>query len=95
MDEKSREHLISNMIDNLPTLRKKLNLSQENFSSLVGIGRRTFAAIENRKRPLSWNMFLSFLLVFITNPESEKLLKVMGIYSDELQDEMLKLRNRQ
>ncbi len=83
------------MVDNLPTLRKRLDLSQDEFASIVGVGRSTIAAIENRKRPLSWNMFLAFLLVFVTNPESEKLLRVMEILSDDLQDEITSMRNTQ
>lgn len=37
MDVVQKEKLIQNMTDNLPTLRKKLNLSQEELSELIGV----------------------------------------------------------
>ena len=33
---------------------------------------------------MSWNMFLSLLLIFIKNEDTDRLLNVMGIYTDEL-----------
>ena len=74
------------MTDNLPTLRKKLNLSQEELASLIGVSRSTMACIENRKREMSWNTFLSLILIFTKNRETDKLLNVMEIYTDELND---------
>ena len=46
---------------------------------------------ENKKAKLSWNTFLSLLLVFIKNPETDRLLNILEIYTDELNNE-LKLR---
>ena len=71
------------MTDNLPTLRKKLNLSQEELSELIGVSRSTIAVIEGRKKVMSWNMFLSLLMVFTKNKETDKLLNVLEIYTDE------------
>jgi hypothetical protein len=47
--------------------------------------------VENKKAKLSWNTFLSLLLVFIKNPETDRLLNILEIYTDELNNE-LKLR---
>ena len=63
MDVVQKEKLIQNMTDNLPTLPKKLNLSQEELSELIGVSRSTIAVIEGRKKVMSWNMFLSLLMV--------------------------------
>ena len=86
MDEKKRAILIANMTENLPTLRKKLGVSQEELSSVLGINRSTRAAIENHKRTMTWNMFLALLLVFTKNEETNKLLNVMDIYTDEFNE---------
>ena len=86
MDEEKRKTRIGNMTDNLPALRKKLNLSQEELASLIGVSRSTMACIENRKREMSWNTFLSLILIFTKNRETDKLLNVMEIYTDELND---------
>lgn len=86
MDEQMREQLISNMTDNLPILRKKLNLTQEGFAVIVGVDRSTIAAIENHKRPMSWSLFLASLMVFTKNKETDKLLNVLDIYTDEFNE---------
>ena len=84
MNTNQKELLIKNMTENLPTLRKRLGISQEELSEKVGVSRSTIAGIENKKRSMSWNMFLSLLLIFITNEDTDRLLNVMGIYTDEL-----------
>ena len=86
LNKEQRKILIAHMTDNLPTLRKKLNLSQEELASLIGVSRSTMACIEGRKREMPWNTFLSLLLVFTKNKETDKLLSVMEIYTDELND---------
>ncbi len=86
MDENKRAILIANMTENLPTLRKKLGVSQEELSSVLGVNRSTIAAIENHKRTMTWNMFLALLLVFTKNEETNKLLNVMDIYTDEFNE---------
>lgn len=88
MEEQVKEVLISNMTDNLPTLRRKLDLSQEKLAELVGVSRSTITNIENRKRTMPWSLFLSLLMIFTKNKETDKLLPVMGIYTDELNDYM-------
>lgn len=84
MDERQRATLIRNMTDNLPTLRKRMDISQAEFAALIGVSRSTLAAIENQKRPMTWNMFLALLLIFTKNKETDKLLNAMEIYTDEL-----------
>ena len=85
-DEEKRKTRIGNMTDNLPALRKKRNLSQEELASLIGVSRSTMACIENRKREMSRNTFLSLILIFTKNRETDKLLNVMEIYTDERND---------
>ena len=88
-DEKAQ--LIMNMTENLPTLRKKLNLTQDELSGMIGVSRGTIAAIENKKRKMTWNMFLALQLVFTKNKGTDKLLNAMEIYTDDF-NEFIKLR---
>lgn len=84
MNDKEKDILIMNMVDNLPTLRKRLDMTQADLASRIGIGRSSLTSIENRKRPMTWNTFLSLILIFTKNKETDKLLNTMGIYTDEL-----------
>ena len=86
MDDKQKEILIQNMVDNLPTLRKRLNMTQTDLAAKIGVGRSSLTAIENKKRPMTWNTFLSLILIFTKNKETDKLLNVMEIYTDELNE---------
>ena len=86
MDEKQKSILIENMSDNLPTLRKKMRISQEGLAEIIGVSRSTIATIERKKKTMTWNMFLSLVLVFTKNSETDKLLSVMEIYTDELNE---------
>lgn len=70
MNEQMREKLIANMTDNLPILRKKLGLTQEEFATIIGVDRSTVAAIENYKHQMSWNLFLASLMVFTKNKKN-------------------------
>ena len=79
----ARELLIDQMTANLPVLRKKLKLSQEDLAGLIGTSRHTIASIETGKRKMTWNTFLSLILLFDKNEETAVLLRALQIYTDD------------
>ncbi|MEE0928281.1 MAG: helix-turn-helix transcriptional regulator [Acutalibacteraceae bacterium] len=87
----NKEELINNMTINLPMLRAALGLTQEELADKIGVSRSTVISIENKKREMTWNTFLSLVLLFIKNPATDKLLNVLDIYTDEL-NEFIKLK---
>lgn len=89
MDTEKREVLIDRMTENLPVLRKKLRLSQENLANLMGSSRYTVMQIETGKRRMTWNTFLSLILLFDKNKDTTGLLRALEIYTDEF-DRMIK-----
>ena len=80
----ARDLLIDKMTENLPVLRKKLKLSQEALADIIASSRYTVLLMENQKRKLTWNTFLSLVLLFDKNPETAVLIRAMGIYTDAL-----------
>ena len=86
MDDTQKAVLIKNMADNLPILRKKMNVTQAELAALIGVSRNTLITIETGKKTMTWNMFLSLILIFTKNKETDKLLNVLEIYTDELND---------
>ena len=86
MDDAQKAVLINNMADNLPILRKKMNVTQAELATMIGVSRNTLVTIETGKKTMTWNMFLSLILIFTKNKETDKLLNVLEIYTDELND---------
>ena len=52
----------------------------------MGLARQTIASIENEKRPMMWQTFLSILMLFYCNPKTEPLLCALGIYNQQLEE---------
>lgn len=80
----NREILVERMADNLPVLRKKLKLSQEELATIIGSSRYTVMLYETKKRKMPWNIFLSLVLLFDKNEETKVLLRALEIYTDDL-----------
>lgn len=86
MTEELKNNLIEVMAENLTMLRAKLDLTQAELAEVVGISRYTLIAIEKKQRKMTWNTFLSLLLIFSKNDSTHKLLEAIGVYNSELND---------
>ena len=84
IDEAIKLRAIENLTKNLVVLRMMLHLSQSDLAELIGVGRQTLLAIENRKRKMTWSVFLSLVFVFYQNKETKRLLEIFDIYNDEI-----------
>ncbi|HBT63590.1 MAG TPA: hypothetical protein DEB10_02870 [Ruminococcaceae bacterium] len=86
MNEMERLEYIAKMAENLPTLRTKLNMTQEELANLIGVSRSTVILFEKGQRSMTWNTFLSLILIFSKNSDTNKLMKALDIYTDELEE---------
>ena len=86
MNNEAKLQMKQNMANNLPVLRAKLGITQENLADLMGISRSTLISFEKQQRQMTWNTFLSLVLIFQKNTETNKLLKLFDIYTSELND---------
>lgn len=80
----NRTELVNNMSSNLSVLRLKLSLSQEDLAEVLGVTRQTISAIENGQRQMTWQTFLSLVLVFLKNKETKRLMILLGVYTKDL-----------
>lgn len=71
---------IERMIKKLPVLRTAINLTQEQLGAKLGVSRQTIVAIENEKSPLSWSLYLAFVLLFQQYEESNILLNSFELF---------------
>lgn len=87
VNKKEKEELIQTLTETLPVLRAAIGISQGEIAEYIGISRQTYCALENGKRRMSWSTFLSLFLFFISNTETNNLLKtkkgfIAKVYQD-------------
>lgn len=75
----NKEELLSDFVEKLPEIRKKLGISQGELGEKVGLSRQSISSIERGIVQLSWNNFLAIALVVFVNDSS--------IFEDMLKDE--------
>lgn len=88
-----KENLIAILTEELPVLRAKLGLSQEELSEIIGISRQTYSGIETKRRPMTWNTFLSLVFVYSQNEKTVDMLKNCGAFPETLR-QTLNVNNR-
>ena len=70
ISEINKEELLSDFVTKLPSIRKKLGLSQSELGEKVGVSRQSISSIERGTVTLSWNIFLAIaLVVFVNDPD--------------------------
>lgn len=74
------------MAENLPMLRMKLGINQDELAELIGSSRQMLSLIERGVRPMMWDTFMSMIYVFRINPSTRELLEFLGLYTQELED---------
>lgn len=62
-------------IKNLPVLRAAANMTQAHLADKVGVSRQTVVAIETRRRPLPWTLYLAMACVFQNNENSKNMME--------------------
>lgn len=81
-----KSDLVEELKSMLPILRASIAISQGELAEYIGVSRQTYCALEQGKRDISWNTFLSLFLFFTTNDKTKVLLNtsegfVESVYS--------------
>ncbi len=84
MNSQEKNDHMKAMTSNLPILRSKLEISQEELAELLGVTRQTISAFESGQRTMTWSVFLALVLIFFRNEPTKKLLVALNIYTPEL-----------
>lgn len=92
-EDVNKEKLIEILTDELPSLRAKIGVTQEDISRIIGISRPTYSAIETKKRSMSWNVYLSLLMFFTQNEKTAPVIESIGAFPDNLR-KVLNTNNR-
>lgn len=93
MNQINKEKLIDKFIYELPILRARIDLTQDEISEIAGISRQTYSALETRKRKMTWSNFMALLFVFYFNPATKEAVENAGVFPDELKS-ILQMNHR-
>ena len=84
--EKFKTAYIDKLAENLSMLRAKAGVTQGDVADRIGIARQTYSAIECGRNKMSWNTFMSLILFFKENVQTKEVIKLLGIYTNELEN---------
>ena len=86
INQELRERCYKTLAENLPMLRGKLRLTQEDLADIVGVSRQTITMIENTKHMNKWSMFMSLMFVFYFNPKTRDIVECIDLPFKELKE---------
>ena len=84
LSENEKSMLIEALSSELSVLRTKAGISQEELASIIGISRQTYGAIERKNRKMSWNTYLSLIMVYDYNKTTHSMIRESSAYPHKL-----------
>lgn len=85
----NKEDLIDKFIYELPILRTRIGMTQDEISEIIGVSRQTYSSIETRKRKLPWTTYMSLLMVFYFNPDTREALESANLFPEDLKNTLM------
>lgn len=83
MDMQNNEYLII-LNEHLTMLRAQSGMKQSELADICGIARTTYSAIENKKRKMTFPVFVSLSKYFISNKKTKGVMELLGLSEDVL-----------
>lgn len=84
LSEEQKHLYCQDLARNLPVLRAKLGITQEDLALRLGISRTTLACIESGKNKMTWITFVALSMLFLKNKKTEIVFKSLNIYDQTL-----------
>ena len=84
LSQSQKDDYIQHLTSKLAALRAHADISQEDLANIIGTSRQTYYAMENRKRAMSWNTYLSLIFFFDAVEETSEMLRELGAYPTQL-----------
>lgn len=86
MNQINKEELIDKFVYELPILRARIDMTQDEISEIAGLSRQTYSALETRKRKMTWSNFMALLFVFYFNPATRDEVDNADLFPKELKE---------
>ena len=75
------------LVNDLPVLRARIGISQEDIAAKIGVSRQTYKSYEAKKRPIPWSVCIALITFFNSNSKTREMMK-NNTYLLELMDEI-------
>lgn len=82
--DKEKDRLIDALAEELPLLRAKAGVPQDDLARLIGISRQTYGTIERKERRMSWSTYLSLILFFDYNKSTHEMIRNLSVFPTKL-----------
>lgn len=79
---------IQQLTEELPVLRARLGLSQEEVAERIGMTRQSYNAIESGRRPMLWSTCISLIALYTSHPKTRTMLEISSCCVDLLSEVM-------
>lgn len=84
VSEDEKKKYITALAEELPALRAKVGVPQDELARIIGVSRQTYGAIERKGRMMSWSTYLSLILFFDCHEATHKLLRSLPAFPYEI-----------
>lgn len=82
--EDEKRKYINALAEELPSLRAKVGVPQDELAKIIGVSRQTYGDVERRAKIMSWSTFLSLILFFDGNSATHDFLRSLPAFPYEL-----------
>ena len=82
--EEEKKKYIKALAEELPSLRAKVGVPQDELARIIGVSRQTYGAIERKVREMSWSSYLSLILFFDCHNATHKLIRSLPAFPYEI-----------
>ena len=82
MDNDGIMECIGLVCDTLPQLRNALNLTQEDFSKIIGVSRQSVINMEHKEKKLTRSIIISMVSFFSLREKTAEILLQSGLYNN-------------
>lgn len=84
LSHEEKDGFIEALSNELPALRAKVGISQDDLARLIGVSRQTFGSVERGERQMSWNTYLSLIMFFDYNESTHQMIRDISAFPEDL-----------
>lgn len=78
-----KDSKIRKLLENLPSLRARIGITQEEFANVIGTSRQTYYSVETGKREMSWTSYLAIIYFYDSIPETSEMVRQLHLFPED------------